>query len=688
MPKKACCCNQISWPTSCCKPPEASCVGSDINISVDIYVKFYCQPNGNILIWNCSNGSQNSIEFEMEHWRLTLTYSLSEDDVAPKIPSLTYQTRSGTYNYYVNEGGTANPSWGVSYWGAFGYVGGFVDQRLYGNTAGEFPINGGCQKCIDPCDAAGKIKGCKNFSYSDDTGQIITGCGIPFQYQLFPPLYYYTVVNCDACCNESYETLYDNIDLSAKYNACDNCGFGGSGRANGAYALGVKTIDGGTYSNNALDTNISLRDDASWSFEFIPSYDGHISKLNIDLLSCHFGCSTSSNMYLYDAFIGYVYKETEHLTDFYPTLNPIPRYYDNICLFDYDSCGISSANPNLVDQVCLTMTQYYNPPTTIGLTCSNLPPCGCIAGGPNNCNGNVGEITQGFYIPNRYFLTNCGCTCEDKYSCYRWFHRSADPDQIRRPHELSIELGIGYRDVIPCGDHVEMDFYEELYFTDVFDPDALPIKIEKVLTSSNGVKYVNPEWTQGVLSAGAEEFINGYNYYSQGMRMKLTYTRNSIPHEKYVYNNVENNCVPTTIAGGITGFTAQNKIYPEYPKQGHPNMFEHPQGIYEGEYALSKISYWTPSVNATVDIASAPPPPGGWARGQTYGKQQEDPPVDVSAFNRCYPFNTPFLSQEIYIYPYNNAGALLNTNNPISKQAYPITYQYSYGDITAIVTQS
>ena len=690
MPKKACCCNQISWPTSCCKPPEASCVGSDINISVDIYVKFYCQPNGNILIWKCSNGSQNPIDFETEHWRMTLTYSLSQDDVAPKIPSLTYEgDYSNTYNYYENIGGTANPSWGASYWGAFGFVGGFVRRNLYGSTAGEFPVKGSCAKCVDPCDSSGQINGCKTFSYSDDTGQIITGCGLPVQYQLFPPLYYYIVVNCEDCCNQNPN---DDIDLSAKYNACDTCHIGGLLREDGTYALGVKTIEGGTYSNNVLDTDLALRDGTSWSFEFIPSYDGHVSKLNIELLSCHFGCSTNSNMYVSAPLA--VYGETVHLTDFYPTLNPIPRYYDNICV-DNQLCGISLANPNLIDKVCLTMNQYYNPPVTMGVTCRNLPPCGCIAGGPNGCNGSPGEVTGGVGggfggTPNRYFLTDCGCTCGDPYSCHRWFHRSADPDEIRRPHELNLELGIGYRDVSPCGDHIEMDFYEELYLKDLFDPSVEPIKIEKVLTSSNGNRYVNPEWITGVFSAGAEEIFSGYNYYSQGLRMKLTYTRNSIPYEKYVYNNVGDNCVPVTSVGGITGFTAQNKIYPEYPKQGHPNMFEHPQGIYEGEYALSKISYWTPSVNATYDVTTAPAPPGGWAIGGTYGTQQENPPVDVSAFNRCYPFNTPFLSSFINVYPFStfDSNLTIDTDDPIAKQGYPITYRYSYGDITAIVTQS
>ena len=84
MPRKACCCvnNQISWPTSCCKPPENNCAGSSINISVDFYVKFFCEPNGNILIWKCANQEQYPIEFETEHWRMNLTYTLSEDDVA------------------------------------------------------------------------------------------------------------------------------------------------------------------------------------------------------------------------------------------------------------------------------------------------------------------------------------------------------------------------------------------------------------------------------------------------------------------------------------------------------------------------------------------------------------------------------------------------------------------------------
>lgn len=720
MPKKACCCNQqISWPTSCCKPPENKCVGSTINISVDVYVKFYCQPNGNILIWKCSDGSESPIDFETEHWRLNLTYTLSEDDVVPPIPSVRgiLYDDSRNLNYYENDFIRGNSA-SLNYYGALGYVGGIFPYSWYVQyNSGDGSVLGSCTKCINPCEANNLVQNCQNFSYTNDSGELITGCGIGggagngggFGGNQGAGFWY--VVDCGSCCHEdiNYTINYKEDE----YHACDVCNFGGpylTEERQGAYSIGVKTIDNQpewSIFGGLLSTDISLRDSASWTFDFIPSYQGHTSKLNIELLSCHLGCADIGRpgVYLNQNELGanQYYNDYTHLVDIYDVKNYPPRTFSNICKFPGGPCGITLSNPNLFN-VCLEMTQYYNPPWYMGIQCNNpFDPCACITGfnGSVNCPGggsnNVVQIpTQpqgplGFNTYDKYFLTNCGCCCGVPGTCHRWFHNSADPDTVLRPHELSIELGIGYRNTAPCGEEIEMDFYEELYRIDYFDPLITPVKIEKTLTAPNGVRYVNPEWIDGVQYAGNEEVVlsdfSYYNYYSQGMRMKLTYTRNSIPYEKYNHNNVDNfNCVPETIVGEILDYPAKNKRYPEYPTHGHPNMSDHPQGIYEGEYALSKVSYWTPSVNATNDTASQFP---SSIMGNTYGAQQANPPVGVTAFHQCYPFNTMLTQTYIVPYPYTTPrlGNIVDTDDPLSKQGYPFTYQYSYGDITAVVTQ-
>jgi hypothetical protein len=718
MPKKVCCCNQISWPTSCCKPPEASCVDSTISISVDFYVKFFCEPNGNVLIWTCSNGQQYPINFETEHWRMNLTYTLSEDDVAPPRPRVgpfpDPEPRVGSLNQYANQFDTI-----PKYAGGSGVLGGFFRQSLYSNTSGD-RVTGGCLKCTNPCDAATKIQGCHPIYGLLGNGPpiiIAPGCAVGYPGDIFsssPSTQ--TVVACDDCCNED---IYNTINFGDVYHACDQCNIGANGP--GEYAIGVKKINnaGDNIGLNLLSTDISLRQNASWTFDFIPSTQNQVSKLNIQLLSCHFGCKQRGSPGVYinndmlDAGSLYYKDSLTHLVDMYnikdigPSYNyySISRFYDYMCSSTIYYCDLNEINSNLIDKVCFAQTQYFNPPWCVGLTCDALSVCGCRAGGDfgGGCGETPFEAAKTIQIPcsgdgsqpftaayDKNFATNCGCCCDAPGTCYRYYHRSADPDQILRPHELSFELGIGYNSTTPCGEAIQMDFYEELYTADFINPNINSSKINKHLVTSNGDRYVNPEWINGINYTANGSFdpisLQIYNFYSQGMRMKLTYTRNSIPYEKYNHNSV-NSCVPETIANPILDYPANNKIYPDYPKQGHPNMVNHPQGIYEGEYALSKASYWAPSLNTTYDTVNNPSPFA--VQGSTSGIPQQTAPVVTTAFNKCYPFNTLSNRFNIINYPltWQEGNGVLNVDDPTKKQAYPFTYQYSYGDVTAIVRQ-
>lgn len=714
MPKKACCCNQqISWPTSCCKPPENKCVGSTISISVDFYVKFFCEPNGNVLIWTCSNGEQYPIDFETEHWRMNLTYTLSDDDVAPPIPrgGTLYPNNAFYYsisNVYRNEFNTI-----PKYAGGVGFLGGVFAPFLYGNTSGPL-ITGSCLKCINPCDASTKIEGCHPIWGLGGLGSqieiIAPGCAVGNPGDVFGTPNTQVVVECDDCCEED---IYNNLSFEEKYHACDLCNTGANGL--GSYSIGVKKIDnaGGNIGYNILSTDISLRENASWTFDFIPSTEDQVSKLNIQLLSCHFGCRQRGSPGVYvegdnaPVFTLY-YSDPTHLVDMYgikpigpfANNNSISRFYDYMCSGTEYYCDLNAINPSLINKVCFAQTQYFNPPWCVGLTCDALSACGCGAG-TQNCpeppfspartvqTSCINDGTQGFFFSyDKNYATNCGCCCGVPGTCYRYYHRSADPDEILRPHELSFELGIGYNSTTPCGELIQMDFYEELYTADFQDPNTNTNKIEKHLVSSNGDRYVNPQWINGIYTVAngiVDPFFSIYNFYSQGMRMKLTYTRNSIPYEKYNYNNVFS-CVPETISSPILDYPADNKIYPEYPKQGHPNMVNHPQGIYEGEYALSKASYWAPSLNTTYDTFFNPSPFA--VQGSTSGIPQQTAPVGTAAFNKCYPFNTLSNRDNIVNYPLTWSDIPpVNVDDPTKKQSYPFTYQYSYGDVTAIVRQ-
>jgi len=709
MPKKACCCNErISWPTSCCKPPENSCVGSTISISVDFYVKFFCEPNGNILIWKCFNGEQYPINFETEHWRMNLTYTLSEDDVAPlpprapatQDPSVVFVTGQSVNSYY-NIGVTG------TYAGGAGSLGGVFSASANLPESGKI-LTGRCIKCENPCDASTKIGGCE--PHVDCLGDSYPDCmiGPPV---CFPTPLPSTIIDCGDCC---YEDVYDHISFEGKYHACDMCNEGTigylptstSGSA-GAYSIGVKKIkipnEPPSEPSYYLSSDISLRENATWTFDFIPSTTNQVSKLNIQLLSCHFGCSTvpefdNPGVYVDPNSSPYrpYYYDDMHLVDMYnikftegifALSYSIPRYHYYMCSNnDFGGrCDMDLINPNLRDKVCFEQTQYYNPPWCLGIDCNGLlcnrgdviqVPCGSGFGGFN-----------GSYDKN--FATICGCKCGEPGTCHRHFHPSGDPDQILRPHQLSFELGIGYRSTTPCGEAIQMDFYEELYTQNLFD-NTIVNKIEKHLVSPDGDRYVNPEWIYGmfVASEGSIDFNNfyAYNFYSQGMRLKLAYTRNSIPYEKYNHNGVES-CVPETIVGPITDYSAKNKTYIGYPKYAHPNLGNHPQGIYEGEYALSKISYWAPSLNVTYNTWNNPNPL--LILGSTSGIPQPTPPVPTEAFNKCYPFNTYINDENVRPYPatWSNGMLPIDVDDPTKKQGYPTTFEYSYGDLTAIVRQ-
>lgn len=658
------------------------------------------------MTWKCQNGQQYPIDFETEHWRLNLSYTLSKNDVAPPIPKLTSQVFSDCFENWINSNKKGTSS--KTYYGAGGYVGGFVNNAYYTNT-GEGSISplGTCLKCVDECDQSLLVKNCEQYSFEDEYGGLHTGCGIRYSNGGGfgnGSLPYWLKVNCGDCCFETVSTINDIVNYETdEYHACDKCNFGQENKGGGLYPtgcyyIGVDTVEGFTAGfppseYGIITTDISLRDGASWTFDFIPSYEGHESKLTIELLSCSFGCNNWGQK-LGDPF-GY-YTPSASSVPPYKTTSNIEIGYQNISYFPdppYQACD-GCINPNLVNLVCATGSQYYNPPYWATPVCNTPNGLDCDAGcGFNGCQDGTPVTIVGGTAPyplfggnpNKFILTECGCTCGEVGSCHRWFHLYGNPDRALRPHQLEIELGIGYNGKAPCGEDIVMEFYEELYKTNLFTSEET--KIEKIKTSDTDVRYTNPEWISGVAQAGSFDgldFENVYNYYSQGMRMRMLYTRNSIPYEKYNHNNTEEpNCVPETIVGDITDYPALNKPYVNYPFPEHPNYSEHPNGIYEGEYALSKLTVWSPTVNRTYEMFNTN------LCGFTAGTpQSQGAPVDTTSFNKCYPFDLPG-PNFVYVYPMlvDDSYYAIPVDNPNHIQGTPLTYQYTYGDLTAKVKQ-
>ena len=185
---------------------------------------------------------------------MNLTYTLSEDDVAPPLPRtdipIFLESRFDTsLNEYANQFNSSS----TQYSGGAGYLGGIFPPSSYSITSGPI-VTGKCIKCTNPCDAATKIQGCHPI-YGPLTGVggfeiIAPGCAVGYPGDVFGNPSTQTVVECGDCCNED---INNTINYQQKYHACDQCNIGKN--EEGRYSIGVKKIN--NPSENILSTDIS-----------------------------------------------------------------------------------------------------------------------------------------------------------------------------------------------------------------------------------------------------------------------------------------------------------------------------------------------------------------------------------------------------------------------------------------------
>jgi hypothetical protein len=686
MPKKLCCCGKIckeGYPTSCCKAPSRSCSGKSVYIETDVYVKFYCNPLGQQLIWNCNNGTREPVNFETEKWRLKLTHTLNDDDTAPELPLQNVPNGTSPFDnpniLFVDDIQVYEVFSGVDvlgYVGANGAVGGMVDGIYYQNyttNGGNFPFYSKCKKCVDVCDANEKLKGCVNISYVDALGVLHTNlCGLFVPTSTFPPQGYYEIVSCGDCCTTTppwnTELIdYNNLNVET-YHACDPCNEGNkfagvraglaplTGKFNiGSRATTVSSLFGSSF---VVDNDISLLN-SSWEFEFIPLYDGQEPKLNLQLLSAYLGCNQNQNApILFEARFPVIGGENL-LFGTSSTSTAVPVWINS----PYPAAG-GSINPGLCGYVDVIETTYFLPENTFeGIPAPITCPCGPLrcSTSPPPLPSCVNELTSG--NPRSTILKNCSCSCGTAGSCHCFYHTSTDPwkQENARPHQLHIELGVGYRNTLSCGDSIEMDFWEQLYYTDPFS--GIVQGIDRHINDINGELVSNPNWYSAF-----ENGIGGeYSYYGQGMKISLVYTRNSIPYENYNYethSNSNSNCFAENSATG--------KEYINYTADGHPSLGQY-DSYYEGEYLLSQASVWTPNISgASVNYS-----------GFTPGTPPPSSPVKLEDFYKCYPFRVPSLGTGVGLINFPAIPSSMGFN---FLNRAPYAYDYSYGEIKATVT--
>jgi hypothetical protein len=676
--------------------PARVCEGQDVSITLDFYVKFYCRPNGGILQWRCQNGSTVPLDIQTEKWRLNFTYRISRFDTIPPLPFLGNDALNAIKLNTLQAYQTASSS--QTWFGGYGYLGGIVPGDFYDRTPGTQPIYARCPNCVDECDINNKLKGCERISYIDnDTQERVDACGVfDSAGGGFGNFGTFQIVECSDCCyfgeNPWLLQKYNYTPLNTQtYHACDLCNDGTvlSESMEGSFNYGVEPatifddVTGITF--KVTDFDLSLRDNSTWSFEFIPLFEGQESKLNISLLSMHWGCSVNGISQVYNPEYPETFNALTNNYLFNSDTRPFPlRSWLNT---PYTISG--SPNPGLCGFVDIIDGSYINPETTVeDLNALNCP-CGqfqCTTTSTQQCTNDV--VPQ----PRPKRIINCNCVCETQGTCFSLFHVNSSPfDGVNslnpaqtgsRPHQIDFEIGIGFRDTLPCGDQVTMDFWESLYRLDFLSNTQTPVS--RHLTSTDGKIVNNPEWYNALANFPSPD----YAFYGQGMKMHLVYTRNSIPYEDYNYETHEQgtNCFAASWRPQPGDLNAQiNKPYQNYPPPQHPSYSEYDGVVYEGEYALSKVSGWYPVVSGYetnyLGFTSGSFNPFGAFSPIT-------PPVSVQDFNRCYPFRFPQGGLGQTTLAVTNFPRIIS-DNPASFPFYinrgTLAYNYSYGEITALV---
>jgi hypothetical protein len=704
MPKKVCCCNscRTGYPTSCCKAPARVCEDQDVSITLDFYVKFYCRPNGGTLQWRCQNGATVPLNIQTEKWRLNFTYRISRFDTVPPLPRIGNDFLNALKINTLQPLVTASSS--QTWFGGYGYLGGVVQGDVYDRPPGQQPIYSRCPKCVDVCDENNQLKGCERISYIDNqTQERVERCGI------FKPdgggfgnFGFFELVECSDCCYfgnapDIYEK-YNYIPLNTEeYHACDLCDDGTvlSDSMEGSFNYGVypaTVFDELTgVSFKVTDFDLSLRDNSTWNFEFIPLFEGQQSKLDISLLSMHWGCSTQGVNDQYNTEYPSTFNALTNNFLFNSDTRPFPlrSWIDS----PYVNTGI--ANPGLSGSVDIIEDTYIKPETTLDDFINLLCPCTpfeCRTTSASQC---INEILP---RPRPKRFINCNCDCFRPYSCYSLFHLNPSPfdgfnnlnpsQSGSRPHQIDFEIGIGYRDTLPCGDEITMDFWESLYRLDFLANTQT--EVPRDVTSTDGKTVNNPEWYDALANFPTPE----YAFYGQGMKMHLVYTRNSIPYESYNFENHEKgtNCFAASWRSeptpGGAPFIDINKPYQNYPPPQHPSYSQYNGVVYEGEYALSKVSGWYPVVSGYETNYL------GFTSGSFNpfnAFSPITPPVSVEDFNRCYPFRFPQGGLGQTTFAISNFPRIIS-DNPASFPFYinrgTLAYNYSYGELTALVEES
>jgi hypothetical protein len=209
-------------------------------------------------------------------------------------------------------------------------------------------------------------------------------------------------------------------------------------------------------------------------------------------------------------------------------------------------------------------------------------------------------------------------------------------------------------------------------------------EVPRDLTTTDGKLVNNPEWYNGIGTID-------YAFYGQGMKMHLVYTRNSIPYESYNFENHDKgtNCFAASWRpqSGDLG-TQINKPYQNYPPPQHPSYSEYSGVVYEGEYALSKVSGWYPVVSGYETNYL------GFTSGSFNpfnAFSPITPPVSVEDFNRCYPFRFPQGGPGQTTFAISNFPRIIS-DNPAALPFYinlgTLAYNYSYGELTTLVEES
>jgi len=707
MPKKVCCCGSTcstGYPTSCCKVPSKSCEGKDINITLDFYVKFYCKPNGGTLQWRCNDGTVTPLEFETEKWRLNFTYRISRFDTFPFFPKLGNDPLNAVKLNTIQNYGVEPANQNLTWYGGYGYLGGIVPGSFFDRPQGTQNIYAQCPNCTDQCDANNLIKGCVRGSYIDDeTQERIDVCGVfDGQGGGFGNFGNLQILNCADCCyfgtNPWIPQKFNYTALNEEpYHACDLCNDGSvlSESLEGSFNYGVlpciiqDDITGLTLKHTDFD--LSLRDTSTWNFEFIPSYEGQESKLDISLLSLHWGCSTEAVPQNYSVEYPPTWNPLTYNYLFQSNTRPEPlRSWINNPYADV----IGEPNPLLVGNVDIVESVYISPPTTVEGFAGIVLSCPC----------GIGQCTTSVFSqhcandvvpqPRPRRIVNCNCDCETYGSCFSLFHLNPSPfdgppangippfSSGSRPHQIDVELGIGFRDTLPCGDQVNMDFWESLYRLDFLANTQT--FVPRHVTTIDGKIVNNPEWYRGVVPNFE------YAFYGQGMKMNLVYTRNSIPYEKYNHewhDDSGSNCAPLSTIQSEPG--VKNKPYQNYPPPEHPSFGRYGGVIYEGEYALTSVSGWYPVVRGyeTNYLGFT-----GGSFNPFNAFSPVTPPVSTQAFDRCYPFRFPQQGQQGMgqtTFAVSNFPRIIS-DPPSSFSRYinrgTLAYNYSYGELTATVS--